>query len=701
MNANQFDVVIAGATPAGICAAIAVSRRGLRAALVDPLPVPGQMLSNGLCVFDTAHRAGVVGIMSEFAARVAAYHRKHYGEQACVRDNLGAPRHGAADGLSFEPKIAALILREMIDEARGISYFPFHRLTGAIMDGTRCVGIRCQNIMRERFDPRWAVCPEEGADGEGIEFRGRVVIDATYEGDIAAWAGVPYAVGREARSRLEPHNGVIMSDYFTGTAAREAGWLPETFCAGSTGVADKKVMAYNVRYIVRNHGQKEGAHRLQRPANYDPGKFKRWMRLRDGGYLPNGKQFVNVMNGGNDMQGELLSTYPDGTPEQRRKVINALYDLAYQHLYFLQTEMDNETWGLAEDEFGLNGGWPYCVYVREARRIDGMRKLAECDLHRWLPRAGDDYFTGIPGDRSRPALQRESVAVGDYDMDCHPCDNEPSPDYPFSGEGGFMLSSVRAPFQVPYGCMVPREIEGLLVTCAISASHMAMCAVRMEPVWSQLGQAAGVAAALSCRERRSLQEIEPGSIQAEQIKDGCQLYYYMDVPPGHPGFAAIQRLTLRGAAGGYADWTYRPDRLLTRGEWAQMLAASFDLWPSVTAKHFDDVSPDHPAFVAIETLYDHGARRGIPIVPFEGRQKVWCDDNLGYLFFAHPAADITAKEAWSMLRGVMHAISPDPSSEESETETAVENAAGFITRAQGALLLDKWAQRQGNLEARA
>ena len=135
--------------------------------------------------------------------------------------------------------------------------------------------------------------------------------------------------------------------------------------------------------------------------------------------------------------------------------------------------------------------------------------------------------------------------------------------------------------------------------------------------------------------------------------------------------------------------TFRPDRLLTRGEWAQMLAASFELWPSVTAQHFDDVPSDHPGFIAFETLYDHGARRGIQIVQFEGRQKVWCDDNLGYQFFARPDADITANEAWSMLRGLTHALSPDRSMAEPEPE----KAAGYITRAQGALLLDKWARR--------
>lgn len=652
MPTNQsFDVIVAGATPAGVCAALAAARRGLRVALVDPLPHPGAMLSNGLCVIDTATRQAVSGIIKEFTRRVAAYHAAHYSDQPEFKFNIGAPRHGAADGLSFEPRIAARILREMIDEAKSLSYFPRHELLGVIMEGQRCVGLKARAIEGKGFDPRWAFRgDQEGITSPVVEFRASALVDSTYEGDLAAWAGVPFRVGRDPRSRLEPHNGVIMSDYLTGRAVVDAGWLPETFLPGSTGEADPKVMSYNVRMVVKNYGTKDGPHRLGRPENYDPTPFRRGFTLKEGkGYIPNGKRFVNHMNGGNDMNGELLSTYPNGTPAQRRKVLDALYSRARNYLYFLQTEMDCAEWGLADDEFPENGGMPYCIYVRESRRIIGLKTMTESDIHRWLPREGDSIFDGIPGDRSRPVLRPDSIAVGDYDVDSRPCAPEPSAAYKSSGEGGFLLSSMRAPYQVPYGCLVPQKVEGLIVSCAVSVSHVAICVVRMEPVWAQLGEAAGIAASLSVKRGQHFRDLDPGLVQAEMLKGGSQLYYYSDIGPEHPAFAPVQRLSLRGSARGYPDWSFRPDRLTTVAEWAQMVVAAFELPPSVTAHHFDDVPPSHPAFIAFETLYDHGARAGHHLVKFERLQRVYCDDTLGYLVYARPDADMTIAEALRMV----------------------------------------------------
>ncbi len=649
MSSERYDLVVAGATPAGICAAIAAARYGLRVGLVDPLPEPGQMLSNGLCVLDSATPEGISGIMREFVARVAAYHRTHYSDLACFRENRGAPRHGFADGLGFEPKVAAHILREMIADTAGLTYWNRHQFTGVVMEGRRCAGFRACPIDGKGFNPLWAFREHTAAMREGeTQFLGAAVIDATYEGDIAAWAGVPFRVGREARSIHEPHNGIIMSDYLSGRAALNDGWLPETFLPGSTGEADPKVMAYNVRYVVKHYGRKDGPHRLQKPDAYDPTQF-RPNGLGCTGPLPDEKRFVNAPNRSNDMQGDLVATYPDGSPTQRRKVLEALYERARQHLYFLQNEMDQGEWGLADDEFPENGGWPYCVYVREARRIVGLRYLTESDVHRWLPRVGDSLFDGIPGDRSRPPLQHDSIAVGDYDLDCRGCAQEPASDYAASGEGAFLYSSSRAPFQVPYGCMVPVDVEGLLVACAVSVSHVAMCVVRMEPVWAQLGEAAGIAAAIAHRSKCAFRDINPAEIQAERIRSGCQLYYYRDVPPDHPAFSSIQWLSLRACARGYTDWSFRPDRLITSAEWVQMLVAVFDLWPSVTGNHFDDVPPSHPAFIAYETLYDHGARAGKRLVAFERFQRVYCDENLGYRVFVRPDADLPSDTAVRML----------------------------------------------------
>ncbi len=197
--------------------------------------------------------------------------------------------------------------------------------------------------------------------------------------------------------------------------------------------------------------------------------------------------------------------------------------------------------------------------------------------------------------------------------------------------------------------MVPRHVKGLLVTCAISVSHVAQCVARMEAALSQLGQAAGAAAVLALACDAEFQALDVRALQAVLIAEGNQLHYYTDLPAAHPDFAAIQELSLRGAARGFPDWSYRPDRPVTRGEWAQMMVAALDLWPSVTAHHFDDVPPSHPAFVALETLYDLGARSGAKIVTWESRMKVWCSGTTGYIFTAKPDEDVRIAEAVRML----------------------------------------------------
>jgi hypothetical protein len=156
---------------------------------------------------------------------------------------------------------------------------------------------------------------------------------------------------------------------------------------------------------------------------------------------------------------------------------------------------------------------------------------------------------------------------------------------------------------------------GLLVPVAMSATHVAFSAVRMDPTWMAMGQAAGVAAVLSLRAGVPPRALDVAALQRELIRQKCRLMFYWAVPLDHPAFAAIQWLSVRQVVGGYPDRTFQPDQPLTRAELATLAVQALAIWPSVTNQHFEDVSYRHWAFREIETLYDHRMLKAFGILP--------------------------------------------------------------------------------------
>ena len=227
--------------------------------------------------------------------------------------------------------------------------------------------------------------------------------------------------------------------------------------------------------------------------------------------------------------------------------------------------------GLPLDEFTDNGNVPYRVFVREARRIEGEATMTEADINPFITGRGL-----IPG------LRRDSIAIGHYAIDSKPVRPKTDASTPDKGEGDFFLANVNTAFQVPYGAIVPKHIDGLLVPVAMSATHVAFSAVRMDPTWVALGQAAGAAAALSLRDGVDVRRLDTAKLQRELIGQQVRLMFYWDLPIAHPAFAAVQWLSVSGRIKGYPDRLFRPDQPLTRAEAAVLLVNAFGIWPSVS-----------------------------------------------------------------------------------------------------------------------
>ena len=631
----EYDVVVIGGTPAGIAAAIAAGRMGKTVIIIEQSPVLGGMLASGVLRMDDHIRQANSGIMEEFRQRVKTYHRTTLAEDPLVKAHMQQPENlswNVAEGQAWEPHTAARIYAEMVAEVPTITT-RFNEVAVDVKgDGDRVVGV----ITQDRDN--------KGKLGKKHEYQGRVFIDATYEADLAAFAEVPFRIGREARSREEPHAGHIYTDAF----GSKPGVLRGTIFPGGTGEADNRSQAFTFRMTGKDYGTPDHPYRLKKaPPNYNPAKYK-WNKGQKP-IIPNGKFDMLGINYGADLTGH-STDFVLANWKERAQIEEIFRNHSLGWMYFIQTEGGSPNVGLADDEFSDNGHFPYRLYVRQGRRIEGLYTLTESDLHK------DLYGDGI-----RPPLHPESIAIGMYPIDAHNVQGPTRPDAgPYgegAAEGDVHLEDVTGPYTIPYGVMVPKNRKGLLFPVGISSTHLAISSVRMEPVWSSLGQAAGVAAALSLESGSELDELPVDDIQDELLKQGSFLFFYIDLEADHPAFEAIQKLSLMGAVDGDENYYFRPDDPITLGEFARMVVMGLDMPLSITAAHFKDVPRGHPAFKFMETLYDYSTQSTEPFFEYEKRNYLnywWRNQSgAGPPVFAYPDQMVTGKKASRIISGLL------------------------------------------------
>jgi hypothetical protein len=372
-----------------------------------------------------------------------------------------------------------------------------------------------------------------------------VFIDGSYEGDLMAMAKVTYRFGREGR---DEHGESL---------------APEK--------ADRRVQGYNFRFTMT---QVE-ANRVPplRPPGYDRADFVEVVPLLTGGkiktvfcrwsggmykaqkpLLPNGKYDINDVSHGLVRLSlpQVNDAWPDGDAATRRRI----FDEHLRHnaglFYFLQTDSavpdefrkEARRWGFCRDEFTESNHLPEQLYVREARRMVGAYVFTEHDT---------DYAEGD----ARSVLRVDAIAMGDYGPNCHGTDHE-GPRFGGKHTGEFYKPV--APYQIPYGALVPRggECANLLSPVAMSASHVGFCALRLEPIWMSLGEAAGYAAHVALLDRVAVQHVEVSKVQRLLHRAGAATIYVSDVLPGHEDFAAVQWWATHGGLHGLAATPAKP-----------------------------------------------------------------------------------------------------------------------------------------------
>lgn len=505
---NSADILIYGATPAGIFAALNAAREGHSVVLVEEYPHIGGLMTGGLSFTDFRSLESLSGTFNEYRFRVLDYYKKQYGPNSKqIADSYF--------GVNAEPQVTLTIFKQMLAEQPTIRVYTQHRLTKASVQKNQQGS---STITSATF--------ADVADGKSVTMAGKVYIDATYEGDLAAAAGAEYRIGRESREEFcEIHAGKIFT---------KGGQI----VTGSTGEGDSKVQAYNFRLIMTDSAANRRM--VEKPTPYDrneflpiaevfaSGKVKQIFTQSAAGIL-RVQPLVNRKSDINDIKNAPVRmsslgknyAYPEGSPEVRARIIAEHREHILGMIYFLQNDesiplaarQEAQEWGLAKDEFTDNDNFPYRLYIREARRVMGEVVFTE-------------NSTNLTPGSVRSRLEPNAVAICDYSLNCHGV-APPGPLYPDMTEGDFNASP--QPFQIPYGVMLPKSFENLLVPVAISSSHVGFCGIRLEPTWSALGQAAGLAAHLSLKNKVPAPKVNMAELQALLLKRGGKLIYVSDV----------------------------------------------------------------------------------------------------------------------------------------------------------------------------
>lgn len=547
---QQAEVIIYGATPGGIAAAVSAARMGHSVLLCEYEDHIGGIVSNGLTNADIGKRQAVGGIFYEFTRRVLRYYQEQDKDDP-EKTNVKL----CHDGYWYEADVAEQIFHDLIREAGGrVRLLLSHELKQALVEKNRLKGI---------------VLEERGRPGSRIPVSGSVFIDATYEGDLAAMAGAPFRTGRESRSEYnEPHAGHIYMVFGTTRP------LP-----GSTGEGDQATQAYCFRFHVTNDpakrvpiGKPEGYRREDYHwvlEDIRSGRARKFRDIIQVYAMPNRRFELNSDHPHPDtgVPRESLDLaedcwdWPTATPERRR----AIYQRYKTHntglIWLLQNDPevpapmreDACQWGWHRDLWPSNGHIPRQVYVRQGRRILGEAILTENDA-----RLDEGW--------QRTALRKDSVAVLEWAFDPHG-HHRYDPEHPGVREGYFFVD--HPPFQVPYGVLVPRKIDGLLVPVSCSCSHVAYNALRLEPVFMALGEVCGLAAHLAVKKSVEVRRVPVPELQQLLVERKGVITFFEDLPFDDPAFAAFQYLGARGLNPGYRADGNKP---LRRGEGSGCLA---------------------------------------------------------------------------------------------------------------------------------
>ncbi len=573
---STYDVVIVGGTPGGIMAAISASREGKKSVILERSTHVGGLPVNGLGATDIATRGATTGLFKKFVDNIFEYYVGEYGSNS-------TQVKACSNGYHFEPHVAGIVLNNMLNaEGQNVTVLT-RRQFDALPENVEREGGIIKSIRILNLDSR-----------KKEKYSGKIFIDATYEGDLGAAAGVPYSLGREGESEYGEIGAGRLFKLWRG---------PEI--EGTTHEGDDAVQAYNYRLCLTNdpnnrilpkkpksykrsdyvsiiddvyYGNFAGAEILNATPEMHEANKK---HIKEGGktQIPGDPwgiakvtNMVKLPNDKTDANNQHLALVSTDLPEEnwkwpvadwkwRDKFAKRLKEYTIGLLWFAQNDKglpeqfkkDALEWGFAKDEYQDNDNFPRQVYVREGRRLHGKHIFTANDA---LPVANG----------KRPPIYSSSITASHYALDSHAARKREKGKMALDG----FFSYPSAPYTVPYEVVVPESIDNLLIPVPASATHVGFSTLRMEPCWMALGQAAGIAASVAIDCETSVADAPIQKIQEELLNAGATLIYFKDLSVTDPDFKIAQDMALKGYL---PEWNANLDSMLdssTAQQWQKL-----------------------------------------------------------------------------------------------------------------------------------
>jgi hypothetical protein len=498
MGKADYDLIVYAGTPGGVAAACSAADADCKVLLIETTGHLGGLSTSGLNRDEGEHmNRATLGGLSE-----------HFTREAARRSGADPD---TAEARVWESRIAEAVFDEMVG-ARSLQTLRRRRLAKVERDGSAIAAILLD---------------------DGSRLTARLFVDATYEGDLLAAAGVGYDIGREAVSTYgESRAGVRYLDPPVPVSPYDqSGNLLPGVLPGEPPPANAESpipTPYNIRHNLSSDPRI--AVPIERPQDYDPREHELLGRCFAAGLIDSLEQVLELypLPGAgkrecNNRQFSYVSMSMPGAQKdwtesgpRERAAIHARYERYTHGLYwFLQTDPRVPTserermagFGLCGDEWTDNGHWPWYLYVRAGRRMRGAYRLTEQD---------------IVGDRDK----HDRIHVGSHFIDSHHVARYAVDRRHFVNEGRLWRRG--RTFDIPYRILTPnmQECTNLLVPVAASASATAFCALRVEPTWMHFGEVCGQAAALALQGDLNVQNVDIDALQTKVHERGIPL----DVP---------------------------------------------------------------------------------------------------------------------------------------------------------------------------
>lgn len=518
---QSHDLVIYGATSAGVTASIQGAKLGYKVLLIEPSDHLGGMLVEGLGGSDIDNHGNfqnspaVSGLALEFYRRIASKYDQIEKLENVIANGIKDP-----SVWRFESKVAEQVIREWLTEYPQLKILSGQRL----IEGEGAVTLADGRIISISLE-------------SGTEVGGRIFIDSTIEGDLLAAAGISYAVGRENNSKYgETLNGIrgentyrqfeVNVDPYRIRGDPKSGLIPtiqdEPF--GVAGEADDRLQAFCFRVCLTQDPDNQIP--FHAPPDYEREEYEIYLRyLKAGGKLytpratlPNGKTDLGAWH---DLSHNLYGMnrgYPEASYQRRQEILEYHRDFTQGLFYFLATDpevgkLDSAlqknwaSWGLAKDEFVDNAGWPRNFYVRDGRRMVSDYVITEHHVR-----------------KKNPTPVTDAVALAFWPPDVHHVRRIVKDGYAYN-EGFVFGGDAWRPLPISYRTLLPKveECTNLITPTCISSSHIAYGAIRIEWTFMVLGQSAALMADQAIRRHIPIQSLDYRELKEQIARAGIVL----------------------------------------------------------------------------------------------------------------------------------------------------------------------------------